>query len=88
MGEGEGPSAHRPLPRKFLHHPFHQPRRGGGGQGEDELGFGDGLVDEVGGLKDGGQVPLDFAGPAAGEQGDGEGLRVQAVPRPGRSAGQ
>ena len=39
------------------------------------------LVDEAGGLKHGGQVPLDFAGPAAGEQGDGEGLRVQVMPQ-------
>ena len=43
--------------------------------------MGDGLVDEFGGLKDNGQVPLDFAGPAAGEQGDGEGLRVQVMPQ-------
>ncbi len=38
-------------------------------------------MDELGGFKDDGQVPLDFAAPAAGEQGDGEGLRVQVMPQ-------
>ena len=43
--------------------------------------MGDALADEFRGLEDNGQVPLDFAGPAAGEQGDGEGLRVQVMPQ-------
>ena len=66
---------------KFLHQPFHQPIRGGGGQGQDKLGLRDAPLDKAGGLKHGGQVPLDFTGPAAGEQGDGEGLGVQVVPQ-------
>ena len=36
-------------------------------------------MDEPGGLQHRGQVALDLAGPAPGEQGDGEGLRVQVV---------
>ena len=72
----------KPAPTRIFpgNHRLHQPRRGGGGQGQDELGLGNGLVDEFGGLKHNGQVPLDFAGPAAGKQGDGEGLRVQVMP--------
>ena len=69
----------QPSPQEIIHHPLHQSRRGGGGQGQDELGFGDGLVDKVRGLKDDGQMPFDFAGPAAGQQRYGEALRVQVM---------
>ena len=87
-GRGRGRRPIAPSPKNSSTMPSTSPAGAVEARGRMNWVWGMALVDEVGGLKHGGQVPLDFAGPAAGEQGDGEGLRVQVMLRPKGLAGQ
>ena len=78
MGEGRG-SRPSPLPQNSSTILSTSPSGAVEARGRMNWVWGMALVDEAGGLEHGGQVPLDFAGPAAGEQGDGKGLRVQVM---------